>query len=92
MIAKSFARIHIANLINAGILPLTFENAEDYDIVAQGSRLSLKDIYNALEVGKLTVTDIATGWSFTALCDLTQRQRNILRCGGLLNYTKEGGL
>ena len=92
VIAKSFARIHIANLINAGILPLTFENAEDYDIVAQGSRLSLKDIYNALEVGKLTVTDIATGWSFTALCDLTQRQRNILRCGGLLNYTKEGGL
>ena len=92
VIAKSFARIHVANLINAGILPLTFEDPADYDALEQNSELKLKDISAGMAAGKLTVTDMVTRKSFTAQCNLTQRQQAILMAGGLLNYTKEGGL
>ncbi|MBE6983038.1 MAG: aconitate hydratase [Ruminococcaceae bacterium] len=91
VIAKSFARIHVANLINAGILPLTFQNSEDYDWVSQGSRLSMDNIRASMEQGTLTIRDEETGKTFVAVCDLTQRQRAILLAGGLLNYTKDGG-
>ena len=91
VIAKSFARIHIANLINAGILPVTFENPEDYDKLNQGARLTISDIVAGMEAGKLTVTD-DTGAQYQVTCSMTQRQRNILLAGGLLNYTKEGGI
>ena len=91
VIAKSFARIHIANLINAGILPLTFENPADYDDLEQDNTLRLTHIRDGMEKGRITVTDTTTGKSFTALCNLTQRQQAILMAGGLLNYTKEGG-
>ncbi len=91
VIAKSFARIHVANLINAGILPLTFQNPEDYDWVSQGSHLVFDNIRASMEAGKLVVQDEKTGKCFTAVCDLTERQRNILLAGGLLNYTKNGG-
>ena len=91
VIAKSFARIHVANLINAGILPLTFENPVDYDSLAQDHVLELSDIRNGMAEGKITVTDTTTGVSFAALCNLTERQQAILMAGGLLNYTKEGG-
>ena len=91
VIAKSFARIHVANLINAGILPLTFQNGEDYEWVEQGSKLVFADIRVSMEKGILTVKDENTGRTFDAVCDLTQRQRNILLAGGLLNYTKNGG-
>lgn len=91
VIAKSFARIHVANLINAGILPLTFENPEDYDNLIQDSKLTLSDIRAGMEAGRLTVTD-DTGFAFHVTCALTQRQRGILMAGGLLNYTKEGGI
>ena len=92
VIAKSFARIHVANLINAGILPLTFENPADYDAVAQDHQLQLADIPGGMASGRITVTDTTTGASFIALCSLTARQQAILMAGGLLNYTKEGGL
>ena len=92
VIAKSFARIHAANLINAGILPLTFADPEDYDWVAQGRQLRLTDIPKGMARGKLTVTDAVTGRGFRVRCDLTRRQQKILLCGGLLNYTREGGL
>ena len=91
VIAKSFARIHIANLINAGILPLTFENPADYDDLEQDHTLRMTRIRSGMEKGRITVTDTTTGKSFTALCDLTERQQAILLAGGLLNYTKEGG-
>ena len=90
VIAKSFARIHIANLINAGILPVTFENPEDYDRLSQDAKLTVSGIVEGMEKGVLTVTDDA-GFSFRVTCDLSQRQRAILMAGGLLNYTKEGG-
>ena len=90
VIAKSFARIHVANLINAGILPVTFANPEDYDRLEQGAKLTISNIVKGMEEGKLTVTD-ETGFTFQVVCNLTDRQRAILLAGGLLNYTREGG-
>ena len=92
VIAKSFARIHVANLINAGILPLTFADPKDYDALNQGTQLYLYNIEQGMKDGHITVTDQVTGHHFTVNCDLTERQQAILMAGGLLNYTKEGGL
>ena len=92
VIAKSFARIHVANLINAGILPLTFADPADYEALRQGDGLRLEALGEGMAAGSVTVVNESTGNRFTALCDLTERQRNILLAGGLLNYTKEGGL
>ena len=91
VITKSFARIHAANLINAGILPLTFQNPEDYDAVAQGHRLTMEQVEQALRAGEGEVQNQTTGRSFPVRCDLTPRQQAIVLAGGLLNYTKEGG-
>ena len=91
VIAKSFARIHVANLINAGILPLTLENPDDYEILNQGDSLKLQDIKAGMAAGKITVINESTGKTATTLCNLSDRQQKILLCGGLLNYTKEGG-
>ena len=91
VIAKSFARIHVANLINAGILPVTFADPADYDGLNQDSVLEFSDIRQAMANGKMNVTDRSSGKSFVVNCDLTQRQQQILLAGGLLNYTKEGG-
>jgi len=91
VIAKSFARIHVANLINAGILPVTFKNPEDYDLLEQGHKLRLCDIKNGMQAGELKLTDENTGKVITLVCDLTQRQMDIVTAGGLLNYTKENG-
>ena len=90
VIAKSFARIHIANLINSGILPMTFENPEDYEKIDQYAKLTISGIVEGMKAGKLTVT-ADNGATFTVNCDLTERQQAILLAGGLLNYTKEGG-
>ena len=90
VIAKSFARIHVANLINAGILPMTFVNPEDYDQLNQDDKLTISGIVGGMEEGVLTVTT-DKGFSFQVSCVLTERQRAILLAGGLLNYTKEGG-
>ena len=90
VIAKSFARIHVANLINAGILPMTFENPEDYDKLDQDAKLTIDNIVSGMEKGVLTVT-ADNGFTFNVNCNLTERQRAILLAGGLLNYTKEGG-
>ena len=89
VIAKSFARIHVANLINAGILPLTFKNADDYDKLEQGDALVLKDILKGFESGNVTLTDETKGIDLPLVCDLTARQADMLKAGGLLNYTRE---
>ena len=91
VIAKSFARIHVANLINAGILPLTFKNAQDYDLLEQGHKLHLSNILKGMAEGTLYLTDENTGRQIPLNCELTQRQRDIVLAGGLLNYTKERG-
>ena len=90
VIAKSFARIHVANLINAGILPLTFKNPADYDEVAQGDRLVLRDIHKGMDQGGIQLTDLTTGKSFDLACDFTERQKDMLKAGGLLAYTAKG--
>lgn len=89
VIAKSFARIHAANLINAGILPLTLKNETDYDRIAQGDKLVLTDIRAGMASGKVLLTDETAGFTTELLCSLTKRQQAILLAGGLLNYTKE---
>ena len=91
VIAKSFARIHAANLINAGILPLTFANPSDYDDLEQGCRLSFDGLFSGMEQGKVEAVDISSGRRIALLCAFTERQRAILKSGGLLNYTKECG-
>ena len=92
VVAKSFARIHAANLINAGILPLTFENPDDYDALQPGARLRIDGIRAGMAAGKLTLTDTAAGKAYSVVCSLTERQQAILLAGGLLNYTKEHAL
>lgn len=91
VIAKSFARIHVANLINAGILPLTFANGDDYDRISEGSSLILENIQAGMEKGAIMLKDAATGMKIPLVCSLTDRQRAIVTAGGLLNYTKENG-
>ena len=88
VIAKSFARIHAANLINAGIIPLTLENPDDYDELNQDDNLELCDIFGALECGKMAVKNKTTGKEYTVLGEFSERQIGILRAGGLLPYTK----
>ena len=90
VITKSFARIHCANLINAGILPLTFVNADDYDKITQGDELSLKGIKNAIVNNEPAVlVNLTTNEEYEINYDLSQRQKDIILAGGLLNYTKE---
>ncbi len=88
VVTKSFARIHVANLINAGILPLTFENEADYDKFTQGDKLTISGIYNGMETGFVTMKN-AQGAEARLHCSLTQRQKEILLAGGLLEYTRE---
>ncbi len=89
VIAKSFARIHVANLINAGILPLTFADPADYDKLNQGDKLTLTDLKAGMEKGEFILT--AGENKITLLGSFTDRQKDILMAGGLLNYTKEMG-
>ena len=91
VIAKSFARIHQANLINNGILPLTFANEADYADIDQMDELSLPDVRAAITAGKecLTLRNETKGHDYAVLLPLTSRQRGMILAGGLLNYTRE---
>lgn len=92
VIAKSFARIHAANLINAGILPLTFADPGDYDLLAQGDDLSIDDVYAGLDSGKLILKDKNSGKEIVLTGEFTDRQKAILKAGGLLKYVGQGNL
>ena len=90
VLVKSFARIHKSNLINAGILPLTFVNTEDYDKIKLGDMLELPNVKDEIANGKqVTVVNKTTGDTIVADCELSDRTRNIIIAGGLLDYTKE---
>lgn len=90
VLVKSFARIHKSNLINAGILPLTFSNADDYEKIAQGDELVIADVKSKLLNGeKLVVTNVTKGIDIEVECELTDRTRSIIIAGGLLDYTRE---
>ncbi len=89
VITKSFARIHRSNLINFGILPLIFENPGDYDKVEKGDRVVIKDLFGALDGGQTyTVENITSGKSFSVRSTLNDRERDVLKKGGLLPYTR----
>ena len=90
VIVKSFARIHMANLINAGIVPLTFVNEADYDKINQLDELKIDNLKEAvMNADTVKVTDVTKGFDFEVKLDFSQRQRDMLVAGGLLNYTKE---
>ena len=90
VVAKSFARIHVANLINAGIIPLEFENENDYDDISLMDELELVDIRNIISEGKSPVLlNKTTGRTYTLKGSYSTRQKQMLLCGGLLNYTRE---
>ncbi len=91
VIAKSFARIHIANLINAGIMPLTFKNPDDYDMLNQGDSFEINNIFAGMESGEIIAEVKETDKEVLLVCDFTKRQIDILKAGGLLAYTKETG-
>ena len=90
VLVKSFARIHRANLINAGILPLTFVNEADYDKISQGDEIALSGVRAAVEADKteLTLVNKTTGENIPVLCELTGRTKDIILAGGLLDYTR----
>ena len=92
VIVKSFARIHKANLVNYGIVPLVLEDASAYDRIAQGDELEFSGIRKSLEGGSsFALRRKSDGFSFTAKNDLDERSRNILLAGGLAAYTRLGG-
>ena len=92
VVAKSFARIHAANLINFGIVPLVLEDTEDYELLSEGDEIAIEGF--ALGVEKDTravVINRKNGARVGVKLDFTPRQREILLAGGLLNYTRKGG-
>ncbi len=89
VIAKSFARIHVANLINFGIIPMTFTNPDDYDKLNESDDIEIKGLADAVaSKDEVILLDKTTGNEISLTLTLTERQRKILSCGGLLNYTK----
>jgi len=93
VLAKSFARIHMANLINNGILPLVFANEWDYDTIQLGDEFIIKyaadQIKSAVDGQDVIVTHVRKGEEIATRLNISARQRDILLAGGLLNYTKE---
>ena len=90
VLVKSFARIHRSNLINAGILPLTFVNEADYDKISQNDDLVIENLINSIKGdGKLVVKNKSNGAEIPVVCELSERAKAIVVAGGLLNFTKE---
>ena len=89
VIVKSFARIHKANLVNAGILPLTFENEADYDCISQGDKLELTGIRAAVKAeNSVVMKNVSNGKEIILKIELSEREREIILAGGLLDYTR----
>ena len=90
VIAKSFARIHVANLINFGIVPMTLENEADYDRISEADEIVIDGFAEAIRgTDAVTLTLKKNGENIPLRLTLTERQRAILLAGGMLNYTKE---
>lgn len=88
VIAKSFARIHHANLVNFGILPLTFVNKEDYDSIDEMDDLQIQNVSNLYDEPTLTVVNVTKQTSFPVQCSLTKEDLDIIMAGGALNYIR----
>ncbi len=89
VVAKSFARIHAANLINNGIIPITFASPDDYDMFALGDELELPDVRKRIVNGEeILIVNKTKNVTVTGVVTLSERQKQMLCAGGLLNYTK----
>ena len=89
VIVKSFARIHMSNLVNAGILPLVFKNEADYDTIEQGDVIVIENVKQQIENGDvLTAANKTKGTQFEVVLNVSDRQKQMLYAGGLLNFTK----
>jgi aconitate hydratase len=90
IIAKSFARIHMANLINSGILPLVFADEADYDRIEQGDVLEIADAPAKVDGNvEFTVANKTKGFAFPVRLEVSARLKEVLKDGGLLNHTKK---
>ena len=90
VLVKSFARIHRSNLINAGILPLTFANESDYDKISLSDSLKIENLVSTVKNGgDVIITNETTGDKIVCKCELSERAKEIILAGGLLSYTKE---
>lgn len=88
VMVKSFARIHKANLINSGILPLEFQNESDYDLFDQDDKIVIESAKDSVAKNKtITVKNISKGFTAIMKLDISDRERKVLLAGGLLNYT-----
>ncbi|HUF88506.1 MAG TPA: aconitate hydratase [Gemmatimonadota bacterium] len=92
VIAKSFARIHKANLVNFGLLPLTFADPAVYDAIEQGDVLVAESVHAGIDSGLFTMGNVTKGTTFEVEIDLTERERTLLKAGGVLPYTRDHGL
>jgi aconitate hydratase len=91
VIAKSFARIHKANLVNFGVVPLVFANRSDYDSIEPGDELLAGDVHAGIDAGRITIHNQTRGTEFETVIDLTERERRLLKAGGVLPYTRAQG-
>lgn len=90
VLTKSFARIHMANLINAGIVPMTFADEADYEKIDLNDELKIESIGSQIAKGDtIKITNVTKGFDFNAKVNFSQRQKDMLYAGGLLNYTKQ---
>lgn len=89
VIAKSFSRIHKQNLVNNGIVPLLFENKEDYSTIELLDDLKIENILEQIKSDKLIVKNTSKKLDYNCIIDITERQREILKEGGLLNFIKK---
>lgn len=89
VVAKSFARIHKANLINSGIIPMVFKNSSDYDLIDQMDELVIEEIFDGLKNGELLIKDISKGIDFVVLIDFNDKEIEMILAGGKLNSIKQ---
>ncbi|MDD7355260.1 MAG: aconitate hydratase, partial [Oscillospiraceae bacterium] len=86
--AKSFARLHKANLINSGIIPMTFKNPEDYDKIDKFDKVTLKNVKESIVENKdIILYNETKGEEYLMISNFSQRQKDMLLAGGLLNFT-----
>ena len=90
-LAKSLARIHHANLVNFGLLPMVFVSPDDLDAIEQGDELAIDDVLEGVDRGRLTVQNRTKGTTIEVTLELTERQKEILKAGGLLSHTRARG-
>jgi aconitate hydratase len=87
-IAKSYARIHKANLCNFGIIPLTFKDPSDYDLIQEASEIELPDVRHRIEQGATEIPVLVDGKEISTVLTVSNRQRQSLVAGGILNLVR----